>query len=136
MNYWIGVGNVIRAPEAYVNSAGKDVCKFNIRTNRKRSYTGEGETDTIPIYAEGKTASLCREYLRIGKKVGIYGEIHTYMYTSEDGDRHSGFHVKLEEITFLPSGNVDKPELGDIHSDDGCLHHDINFRIDESRFLK
>ena len=112
-----------------MTSDGIDVCKFTIAVNREGredERTGRKLVDYIPVRAKGKRAALCREYLHRGKKVGVDGRLETYTYTMQDGQKRSGFEIVLEKITFLYSGDPDKTEHGDVHANDGVIHHDLD----------
>ncbi|MBR6982093.1 MAG: single-stranded DNA-binding protein [Ruminococcus sp.] len=128
MNRWYGVGNVVRDPESSVTQDGMDVCKFTVAVNRIKDKDDSGKkvADYIPVRAKGKKAALCREYLHRGKKVGVEGKLETYNYTTQEGYKRSGFEVVLDDITFLYSGDPDKTEHGDVHANDGVIHHDLD----------
>ncbi len=126
MNTWSGIGNLVRDPEASVTQSGTDVCKFTVAVNRPKDANGNTQADFIPVRALGKRAALCREYLRKGRKIGIVGKLHTYTYTTQEGQKRSGFEVLLDDITFLPSGDANKSQFGDVHADDGVVHHDVS----------
>lgn len=125
MNIASFIGNLTRDPESTVTQNGTDVCKFTIAVNRPKDANGESQADFIPIKAIGKRAGLCREYLRKGRKVGVSGELHTYSFTTQDGIQKKGFEILMNSITFLPSGNPNKTQFGDVHADDGVVHHDV-----------
>lgn len=125
VNQWSGIGNLCRGPEASVSQSGTDICKFTIAVNRAKDANGQSQTDFIPVRAFGRRAALCREYLRKGRKVGIIGKLQTYSYTTQDGQKRNGFEILLDDITFLPSGDPNKTQFGDVHSDDGVVHHDV-----------
>lgn len=125
MNTWNGIGNLVRDPESSVTQFGIDVCKFTIAVNRPKDVNGQAQADYIPIRAIGKRAALCREYLKKGRKVGIVGKLQTYSFTTHEGQKRNGFEILLEDLTFLPSGDANKPQFGDIHADDGVVHHDV-----------
>ena len=130
MNTWSGIGNLVKNPESYVSQAGTDVCKFTIAVNRPKDANGQQQADFIPIKAFGRRAALCREYLAKGRKVGVVGKLQTYNYQKDDGTIVFGFEVVLDDLTFLYSGDPNKPQLGDVHADDGVIHnkppHDIS----------
>ena len=126
MNSWSGVGNLTKDPMSEVDDNGVDICKFTIAVNRAKNEAGESIADFIPIKAKGKRASLCREYLRKGRKVGIIGKLQTYNFVNDNGERKYGFQVVAEDITFLPSGNPNNTQLGDVHQDDGVVHNTLN----------
>ena len=126
MNRWYGVGNIVRNPESKVTDAGIDECKFTVAVNRIKDDNGKKVADYIPVRAKGKKAALCREYLHRGKKVGVEGRLETYNYTTQEGYKRSGFEVVLDDITFLYSGDPDRTEHGDVHANDGVIHHELD----------
>lgn len=126
MNCFNGVGNLTHDPETRVTQSGIDETKFTIAINRPKTQDGESIADFIPIKAYKNKAAMCAQYLKKGRKVAVTGKIHTYTYEKE-GVRKSGFEVVLDEITFLPSSNPDRTNLGDVHSDIyGAAHYDLN----------
>ena len=126
----MGVGNVVRDPDSYVTDDGVDVCKFTVAVNRRKDETGKKIADYIPVRAKARKAALCREYLHRGKKVGVEGRLETYNYTTQDGERRSGFEIVLDDITFLYAGDPDRTELGDIHANDGVIHNELDLDND------
>lgn len=127
MNQWSGIGNLMNTPTSFVNDSGKDICSFKLSVNRPRTQSDDTYSDTVPIRAEGRIAALCREYLTKGRKIGVVGKLRTYYFTDSEGETHSGFYVKPDDVTFLPSGSEKESRLGDIHSDDGVIHQSFDF---------
>ena len=132
MNTVSVIGNLVKDPVASVTQDGEDVCKFTIAVNRgRRDENGKDQADFVPIRATRQRAALCREYLRKGRKVGVTGKLRTYSFTDENGKFVNGFYVALDDLTFLYNGDPNKGDLGDVHSDDGVVHHsepqDLNF---------
>ena len=127
MNTWCGVGNLTRDPEARVTQDGIDVCRFTIAINRRRNADGEIKADFVPIVAYRKTAAVCREYLRKGRKVSVVAELQTYSYEKADGQKVYGFQMVASDVRFLSPSDPNKSNFGDIHSDMmGATHHDLN----------
>lgn len=131
MNHWSGIGNLTRDPESSFTDSGVAVCKFTIAVNRPKDENGQQRADFIPVRAYNKRASLCREYLRKGRKVGVVGKLQTYTYTDKEGIKRSGFEILLSDLTFLPSSDTNRPNLGDVHSDDGAAQPNFGDSFDD-----
>ena len=107
MNKCIFIGNVVRNPELMATSTGINVCRFSIAVNRStRSADGERGVDFLNIVAWRGLGELCAKYLTKGRKVCIVGELQTFSYTTQSGEKKYSFNIVAQDVEFL-AGKVD-----------------------------
>lgn len=115
MNRCFFIGNVVRDPELTTTDSGITVCKFSIAVNRQtRSANGERGVDFLNIVAWRGLGELCAKYLTKGKKVCIVGELQTFSYTTQNGEKKYSFNIVAQDVEFLASrvdeGNEESTE--------------------------
>ena len=108
MNRCFFIGNVVRDPELTTTDSGITVCKFSIAVNRTtRSASGERGVDFLNIVAWRGLGELCAKYLTKGRKVCIVGELQTFSYTTQSGEKKYSFNILAQDVEFL-AGKVDE----------------------------
>ena len=90
------IGNLTRDPETRF-SANMAICKFSIANN-----TGKEDKDVsyFNIVTFGKTAEMCQQYLKKGKKVAIVGRLSQSRW-EKDGQKQSRVEIIGQNIQFL-----------------------------------
>ena len=112
------VGNVGKDPEMRYTPAGQAVTSFSVATNRTYT-TGTGdhvkETVWFRVSTWGKTAEVCKQYLKQGSKVLVEGRLTPDKVTggprvwqAKNGSYTSSFEVTATAVQFIGSKN-DKP---------------------------
>lgn len=111
MNRCFFIGNVARDLELTTTDSGITVCKFSIAVNRStRSASGERGVDFLNIVAWRGLGELCAKYLTKGRKVCIVGELQTFSYTTQSGEKKYSFSILAQDVEFLASRVDDSGE--------------------------
>ena len=97
MNKIIIIGNLTRDPELKETPNGAFVCTFGIAA--KRDY-GE-ETDFFNVVVWQNQAKNCKEYLKKGNKVAIYGSVQNRSYEDREGINRTVTEIVAREVEFL-----------------------------------
>lgn len=72
MNLVALIGNVASEPELKYTPEKRAICSFSLAVSRS-----DGETaDMFTVVAFERQAEVCKEYLQVGRRVGIEGRIH------------------------------------------------------------
>lgn len=105
------VGNLGRDPEMRYLGSGSPVTNFSMATSEK--WTGQDGTRqerTIwwRVSVFGKTAEICNEYLKKGRKVLVEGTMvadpktgNPRIWTGQDGEPRASFELRALTVKFL-----------------------------------
>lgn len=95
MNIAILIGNVVADPDVkrYDSST---VCRMRLAVDKDYS---EG-ADYLPVTCFGKTAEICEQYVREGKKILVKGRNTSGSY-EKDGKKIYTYEIIADNITFL-----------------------------------
>jgi single-strand DNA-binding protein len=107
----IVVGNLGKDPEMRYTPSGQAVTNFNVATSRK--YTSSDgnqveETVWFRISTWGKTAEVCNQYLKKGKKVLVEGRLNPdsetggpRIWNRQDGTAAASYEITAGTVRFL-----------------------------------
>jgi single-strand DNA-binding protein len=114
LNKVILIGRLGKDPEERVTAGGTPVSNFSLATDRVRPGNGNGDalekiTEWHRIVAFGKSAELCKQYLRKGRQVCIEGSLQTRSWDKPTGEKHFTTEVIASRITFLDSKGNEAP---------------------------
>ena len=98
------IGNLGSEPEMRFTPNGNPVTSFRVATNRV--YTSpEGErkeeTEWFTVVAWGRLAENCNQFLTKSQRVYAEGRLHTRVWESQDGQRHSRAEIIANRVIFL-----------------------------------
>lgn len=102
MNKVFLIGNLTRDPELNETPNGVSVCRFSLAVNR--TYTngdGERETDFFNCTAWRGVAENVARFCKKGNKAAITGSLQIRMWEDNDGNKHQGVDVIVQEVEFL-----------------------------------
>ena len=98
------IGNVGNDPEMRFTPSGNPVTSFRVATNRVYT-TAEGErkeeTEWFTIVAWSRLAENCNQFLTKGQRIYAEGRLHTSIWESQDGQKHSRAEVIANRVIFL-----------------------------------
>jgi len=98
------IGNVGSDPEMRFTPNGNPVTSFRVATNRVYT-TPDGErkeeTEWFTIVTWSRLAENCNQFLTKGQRVYAEGRLHTRLWESQDGQRHSRAEVIANRVIFL-----------------------------------
>lgn len=98
------IGNLGGEPEMRFTPSGHPVTSFKVATNRTY-VTPEGErkeeTEWFTVVTWSRLAENCNQFLTKGQKVYAEGRLHTRMWETPDGQKHSKAEVIANRVIFL-----------------------------------
>ncbi|MFL7891035.1 MAG: single-stranded DNA-binding protein [Anaerolineales bacterium] len=105
------IGNLGGDPEMRYTPSGQAVTNFNVATSRRYT-TSDGnqvdETTWFRISTWGKTAEVCNQYLKKGRRVLVEGRLNPdkdtggpRVYTRQDGTSGASYEITGEVVRFL-----------------------------------
>ena len=103
MNMVALVGNLASEPELRHTANGRAVCTFRVAVSR----VGGEQADFFTVVAWERQAEVCREYLTLGRRVGVEGRLHHSTWEVEEGSR-SKVEVVAHRVELL--GNRPRTE--------------------------
>jgi single-strand DNA-binding protein len=104
------IGRVGRDPEMRYTPTGQAVTNFSVAASEKyTASSGEKVEKTVwfRISAWGKTAELCKQYIKKGMLVQVIGKMsgdeggNPRVYTKQDGSSSASFEVTANNVLFL-----------------------------------
>lgn len=105
MNIVALIGNVAADPEMRETAQGRAVCNFRLAVSRP---SGE-QADFLTIVAWERQAQVCRDYLTIGRRVGIEGRLH-YSTWEVEGVKRSRVEVIANRVELLGGPRVQRTQ--------------------------
>ena len=106
LNRVILMGRLTHEPEFKQTPAGTPVCKFRIAVNRPKKQDGTQETDFIGCTAWRSTAEFVARYFSKGSMIVVEGQLRNNDYTDNNGVKHYGMDVSVDNVTFGESKNA------------------------------
>ncbi len=98
------IGNLGGEPEMRFTPGGNPVTSFRVATNRVYN-TPEGErkeeTEWFTIVTWSRLAENCNQFLTKGQRVYAEGRLHTRIWESQDGQKHSRSEIIANRVIFL-----------------------------------
>ena len=109
LNRVILMGRLTRDPEHKQTASGASVCRFSLAINRQfaNKETGERETDFVECDAWRGTADFIARYFAKGNMILVEGELRNNNYTDNNGVKHYGMRVLVNNASFCESKNSD-----------------------------
>lgn len=106
-NKCIFMGRLVADPEFRQTQSGIPVCRFRIAVNRPKKQDGSQEADFIGCTAWRNTAEFISRYFSKGQMILVEGQLRNNDYTDNDGVKHYGMDVLVEQAQFTGSKNED-----------------------------
>ena len=104
------IGNLGVDPTLRKTKTGKPVCNFTVATNRYFTDTQGREQHRVEwhrIVVWGRSAEVCSEFLRKGRRVYLEGSLRTRQWQDRDGTKRYTTEVITNFVDFL---GATKPE--------------------------
>ena len=101
MNIVALVGNIATDPEVRTTAGGRTVCQFRIAVSRPSS---SSEADFFTVVAWEKQAEVCRDYLTVGRRIGVEGRLHHSSWRTDDDQPRSSVEVVAHRVELLGPG--------------------------------
>jgi len=101
------IGNLGRDPEVRYTGSGAAVANFTLATNEvwtNKEGRREEHTEWHRIVVFGKTAEVCREYLKKGRQVYLEGRLQTRQWEDREGNKRTTTEIVASNIVFLGRG--------------------------------
>ena len=98
------IGNLGRDPEVRYTGSGAAVANFTLATNEvwtNKEGRREERTEWHRIVVFGKTAEVCREYLKKGRQVYVEGRLQTRQWEDREGNKRTTTEINAQNIVFL-----------------------------------
>jgi len=117
MNHFIGIGRLTAGCELKYISNGTPVCKFSICIN-KTWKDKNGDKQEKPSFFNcvlwGKYGELMSKYLTKGKQIAIAAELEQNAWEDNNGNRHNGVQLNVNELYLLQSPKGEKDGGADV----------------------
>jgi single-strand DNA-binding protein len=110
MNKWIGIGRLVKAPEARTTPNGVSVTTFTVAISRRRD---RETTDFINIVTWRGLADNCAKYLQKGQQVAVTGELQIRSYDAKDGTKKYITEIQADDVEFLARSGEAKAEFAE-----------------------
>lgn len=134
INYFFGIGNLVRDPDLRFTPQGTPVCRFSIAMNRRyRDKSGNFVDDTtfVTVAAWSKLGELCARYLSKGSRVAVVGELRSSSWEDRNGGKRVSYEVRAENIQFLtPARPVVQEEVKEFPDMEGDFETPEPFTFD------
>ncbi len=103
MNFFIGLGRIVRDVNVQYTSSSKVYAKFTIAIDRPYRKDQPKETDFINCTAFGKTAETIGNYFRKGSRILVRGRLQISSYTGKDGVKKTSADILVSDFSFIDS---------------------------------
>jgi single-strand DNA-binding protein len=108
VNKAIVIGNLARDAElTHVGENETPKCTFRLLATTRKGQDDE-HTEGFNCVVWGKRAEALVEYLTLGKRLYVEGEIRTRSYEDDDGERRYFTELHVRDLVFQP-----QPRSGD-----------------------
>ncbi len=100
------IGRLTRDPEYRSTPQGTPIAKISLAVGRnfKNKETNEYDADFFDCTAWQHQAEYAINYLKKGRLVLVEGSIHSRKWTSQSGENHTSWDVRIDTIRSLESG--------------------------------
>ena len=99
MNKVILIGRLTRETESF-NGNNTLTVKFDVAVDRRYKREGQPTSDFFRCVAFGKTAEFIEKYFTKGSKIVIDGEIQNNNWTDQNGQKHYGDQIVVNQAEF------------------------------------
>lgn len=106
LNKVIIMGRLTRDPEFRQTQSGIPTCKITVAINRPKQKDGSQEADFIDCTAWRSTAEFVSRYFNKGSMILVEGELRNNNYTDNNGAKHYGMNVLIDNVSFCESKNT------------------------------
>lgn len=97
MNIAVLVGNVASDPDLRHSSTGRTSCTFRLAVSRPH----DEQADFFHIVTHERQATICKDYLRIGRRVSIEGRMRGRLEPVEQDDARPSVEILAHRIELL-----------------------------------
>lgn len=101
MNFFIGLGRIVRDINVQYTSGGKVYAKFTIAIDRPYRKDQPKEADFINCTAFGKTAETIGNYFHKGSRILVRGRLQIGSYTGKDGSKKTSSDILVSDFSFI-----------------------------------
>ncbi|HBE03427.1 MAG: hypothetical protein A2096_00525 [Spirochaetes bacterium GWF1_41_5] len=109
INHVIVIGRLVRDPELSYTPNQTPICKFTIANNRRAAAQNEKDNaNFFNIVAWNKSAELCGQFLKKGKRCCIEGRLQQHSYEDKSGQKRSAVEIIVNTVQFLDAGSATK----------------------------
>lgn len=116
------IGRVGRDPEMRFTASGQAVTNFSVAVSEKYNNSSGEKVEKkvwIRVTAWGKTAEICKEYVKKGMLVQVTGKLsgdeggNPKVYTKQDGTAAASFEVTANNVLFLSKVDGAQPQTAE-----------------------
>jgi single-strand DNA-binding protein len=102
LNKWIGIGNLVKDPEAKYTPSGKSVCNFTIAVgNSEKKEDGSYGAYFINCICWEKTADNMMKYCQKGSQVAVEGTLAIRKYEDKEGNTKYITEIQFCQVQYL-----------------------------------
>lgn len=92
-------GRLVRDPESFATTSGKNICKFTVANSRK--FNDKEDVIFIECKVFGSKGDACFRYLKKGSECIVAGILTTEKWTGKDGQEKQKNSILAEEVEFI-----------------------------------
>jgi len=92
-------GRLVRDPESFATTSGKNICKFTVANSRK--FNDKEDVIFIECKVFGGKGDACFRYLKKGSECIVAGILTTEKWTGKDGEEKQKNSILAEEVEFI-----------------------------------
>lgn len=92
-------GRLVRDPESFATTSGKNICKFTVANSRK--FNDKEDVIFIECKVFGSKGDACFRFLKKGSECIVAGILTTEKWTGKDGLEHQKSVILAEEVEFV-----------------------------------
>jgi len=92
-------GRLVRDPESFATTSGKNICKFTVANSRK--FNDKEDVIFIECKVFGSKGDACFRYLKKGSECIVAGILTTEKWTGNDGQEKQKNSILAEEVEFI-----------------------------------
>lgn len=92
-------GRLVRDPESFATTSGKNICKFTVANSRK--FNDKEDVIFIECKVFGSKGDACFRYLKKGSECIVAGILTTEKWTGKDGEEKQKNSILAEEVEFI-----------------------------------
>ncbi len=96
-------GRLTAEPELKQTTNGTPVVSFSVAVNRRFTKDAESKADFIRCRAWRATAEFVSRYFHKGSSICIVGSLQQNDWTDQQGTKHYGYEVVVDEVSFVDS---------------------------------
>jgi single-strand DNA-binding protein len=101
-------GRLVRDPESFATTSGKNICKFTVANSRK--FNDKEDVIFIECKVFGSKGDACFRYLKKGSECIVAGILTTEKWTGKDGQEKQKNSILAEEVEFIGRPPQSEPQ--------------------------